>query len=379
LPDTEEHSYHFTITDGAFSWLPRVFLHFIHNWRSGPYENAWRGPTTLDDGRRTDDGKPMDASGGWFDAGDTRKWMVHSNLAALAFMEAHDKLAWQFTDWERVDPGWSPWLIETLWGLEFILKILFQAGHLPWLEVQESVHFLLENFDPSLGFWRNETGGKEPYRGILHSAQPIIALCKTLELPESAPLRDSILTVLKTCFDQYILPLSELTPFRIIPFGVYARPASEGDLYRPWRDGLFYRFFMPEFHVQRINHGLSAHYTSWAHGLALLAKALNEPRCVNLAWAQLHWLIGQNPYNSTSISGVGYNNPMPHSRLLGTFPGGFCTGFCGTPEDMPHQDTEADAQWNSTEYWQPGISSTLLALGNLPPTCNNAQQKLGLR
>jgi hypothetical protein len=99
-----------------------------------------RGPTTLDDGRRTDDGEPMDAAGGWFDAGDTRKWMVHSNLAALAFMEAHDTLPWEFTDWERVDPGWSPWLIETLWGLEFILKILFQAGHLPWLEVQESVH-----------------------------------------------------------------------------------------------------------------------------------------------------------------------------------------------------------------------------------------------
>jgi hypothetical protein len=365
LPETGEHSYQFAITDGAFAWLPRVFLNFIHNWRSGAHENAWRGPATLDDGRRTDNGEQMDASGGWFDAGDSRKWMVHSNLAALAFMQAHDKIPWQYTDWERVEPGWSPWLLETRWGLEFILKIqnpadgmfyedvggggnsrkrgnlswwyenhsgcyadnadnrftdnlpasgderavriqynpivqfvnttilacasqayqeidpllasrcrraslygwqlglspdakylespgtnyaawtavrswrleaalaLFQAGQIPWADVEVGVQSLLENFDPELGFWRNETGGREPYQGILHSAQPIIALCKTLALPESAPLRDPVSAALGTALTRYIEPLSSLTPFRIMPFGVYAHPASEGDLYRP--------------------------------------------------------------------------------------------------------------------------------------------------
>ena len=50
LPDTCEHSYHFAITDGAFGWLPEMFLRYIHSRRSGHFENSWRAPTHLDDG-----------------------------------------------------------------------------------------------------------------------------------------------------------------------------------------------------------------------------------------------------------------------------------------------------------------------------------------
>jgi hypothetical protein len=91
LPGTGEHSYQFAVTDGAFSWLPAMFLGFMHAWRSGPFENAWRGPSHLDDARRTDNGVEVDVVGGWYDAGDLRKWMVHSNLPALAMMDAHER------------------------------------------------------------------------------------------------------------------------------------------------------------------------------------------------------------------------------------------------------------------------------------------------
>ena len=53
--------------------------------------------------------------------------------------------------------------------------------------------------------------------------------------------------------------MAGLTPFGIIPFGAYRQAVSEGDLYRPWRDGYHYRFLMPEHHPQRINHGLAGH------------------------------------------------------------------------------------------------------------------------
>ena len=123
LPGTGEHSYQFAISDGAFGWLPALLLNFVHNWRSGPFENELRGPTHLDDARRSDNGKAADAVGGWYDAGDVRKWMVHSNLPALAFMDAHERLPWHYAEWERVDEGWSPWLLEALWGLDFMLKM----------------------------------------------------------------------------------------------------------------------------------------------------------------------------------------------------------------------------------------------------------------
>jgi hypothetical protein len=509
LPLTGEHSYQFAITDGAFGWLPALFLNFIHNWRSGPFENAWRGPSNLDDARRTDTGLAVDAAGGWYDAGDLRKWMVHSNLPALAFMNAHHRLPWQYAEWERAEQGWSPWLLEALWGLDFMLKMqdpetgmffedvagggnmrkrqgmswwyenhagcyadntenhftdnaidsgderpvrvqynpiaqftsvailalaantyavldpgrsrrfaeaalrgwrlglhpdpaclesegenfgqwtsvrswrciaaceLHLGGRLPWAEVVAAGAALLENFDPVLGFWINRTGGREPYRGVLHSAQPIIALAGIAHMSEDAKWRSMAVGVLRQCLDRYVLPLASLTPFQMMPFGAFAEAASEGDLYRPWRNGYKVRFFMPELHRQRINHGLAGHWTSWAHALALAGKLLDDQRCTDLAWKQLHWLIGCNPFNASMISGVGYNNPMPHSRFLGTFPGGFCNGFIGTPEDTPFLDREGDAQWNTTEYWVTPLSNALLALGHLNPPATDPSRKLG--
>ena len=511
LPDTCEHSYHFAITDGAFGWLPEMFLRYIHSRRSGNFENSWRGPTHLDDGRRSDNGAVIDAVGGWYDAGDTRKWMVHSNLPALALMDAHERLPWDYAEWERVDEGWSPWLLEARWGLEFILKmqdpetgmfyedvggggdsrkrpgmawwyanhsgcyadnadnrftdnvpdsgderpvrvqynpivqfisttILARAARefatidpaasqryakaagrgwelglnpdpkyyespgirfagwtsvrswramaalalhrccgLPWAEVAQAADDLLENFDPQLGFWRNEAGGTEPYRGILHSAQPIIALAEVVQASSDDKLRFRLIDVLRQCLERYVFPLAALTPFELIPYGVFRDDTTEGDLYRPWKDGYSYRFFMPEHHHERINHGLAGHFMSWSHALALIGKLLDDPRCVELAWRQLYWFIGGNPFNSTLISGVGYNNPMPHSRLLGTYPGGFCMGFIGSPDDQPVADLQADAMWNTSEYWMVSLSNALMALSILNPKRSSTSRKLGQR
>jgi hypothetical protein len=510
LSATLEHSYQFAITDGVCGWLPATFLNFVRNWRSGPFENSWRGPANLDDARRTDYGIQADAVGGWYDAGDLRKWMVHSNLPALAMMEAHERIPWQFAEWERVEKGWSPWLLEARWGLDFILKMqepasgmfyedvgggrnsrkkpgmswwyenhsgcyadnadnrftdnepasgderplrvrynpvaqftsvailaraalryrgldaersrrcaeaaergwrlglnpdarylespgldyaswtsvrswralaalgLHRFGRLPWDEVVSATGDLLANFDRETGFWRNSTGGAEPYRGILHSAQPLIALAEVAGESTDPRLKESIKGILRRCLEAYVYPLAELTPFQIMPFGLYREAVSEGDLYRPWKDGYSYRFLMPENHPQRINHGLAGHWTSWSHALALVGVLLDEARCTDLAWRQLHWLLGCNPFNSCLVSGVGYNNPMPHSRFLGTYPGGFSTSFNGSADDMPQLDLEGDAQWNTTEYWMTPLSNALMALALLNPRASDPSRKLGV-
>lgn len=511
LPASGEHSYQFAVTDGVCGWLPPLFLNFVRAWRSGPHENSWRGKTHLDDARRSDDGLLADATGGWYDAGDLRKWMVHSNLPALAMMEAHERIPWHFSEWERVDTGWSPWLLEARWGLEFMLKMqdlasgmfyedvggggnsrkkpgmawwyenhagcyadnadnrftdnlpgsgderplrvqynpivqftsvailaqaalayaeldgelarrcagaatlgwrlgldpdprflespgtpyatwtsvrswralaahaLHRGGFLPWDEVAAAAQGLLENFDPGLGFWRNSTGASEPYRGILHSAQPIIALAEIARAAPDPKLLEQIAAVLRRCLEAYVFPMAGLTPFGIMPFGLYREAVSEGDLYRPWKDGYRYRFLMPEHHPQKINHGLAGHWTSWSHALAIVGILLEEPRCTTLAWRQLHWLLGCNPFNASLVSGVGYNNPMPHSRFLGAFPGGFCTGFNGSADDMPQLDRDGDAQWNTTEYWMTPLSNTLMALSLLNPRDPDGSRKLGRR
>ena len=69
---------------------------------------------------------------------------------------------------------------------------------------------------------------------------------------------------------------------------------------------------------------------------------------------------------------------MPHSRFLGTFPGGFCNGFNGTADDQPRLDMEGQAEWNTTEYWMTPLSNMIMALSLLNPVAAPAG-KIGRR
>lgn len=65
--------------------------------------------------------------------------------------------------------------------------------------------------------------------------------------------------------------------------------------------------------------------------------------------------MGFDDFNVSFISGIGFNNPMPHSRFLGTAVGGFMAGFIGKTDDSAHVDLHAKAQWNTKEYWNTPI------------------------
>lgn len=504
LTDTQTVSYQFTIADGAFSRLPFMFLDFIHELRSGYFSTDLRGPTHLDDGIRSDSGEPWDASGGWYDAGDTRKWMAHSTLPALAFFEVVQRLGLRRTCYDTELIWQSDWLAEAAWGIGLIFKMqspqtgmifedvgggstarrqegmswwyanhagcyadnadnrwtdnqpnsgdersvrvqynpiaqyvniaisaraysvyvnhhplyaercyqsqirawsfchqrLNDAEHLwtvtrAWRtyaaveryvacggsleEVESAIELLLENYDTALAFWRQSAIDDDPYRAILHSGQPIIALTMYIEQCPKGKWTQRAKDVLHDCYERYIRPLSQTNPYQFIPFGLYRTPASEGELYRPWRDGLFYRYCMPANHPQRVNHGLSGHWMSWAYALACMADALGNTAFSDLAWAQIYWLMGNNDHDVTMVSGIGYNNLMPHSRFLGTIPGGFCNGFRGTIEDIPYVDMERRAEWNSTEYWNVPLSNCLMALARLLPRHISNRAKLGYR
>ena len=124
---------------------------------------------------------------------------------------------------------------------------------------------------------------------------------------------------------------------------------------------------MPVNHQQKVNHGLAGHWAAWAYALALIGQVLDSQKAEELAWSQIHWLTGANDKDVSFISGVGFNNPMPHSRFLGTIIGGFMNGFRGSTADIPEVYCNREAEWNSTEYWNAPLCYSLLAFGTLLP------------
>jgi len=131
--------------------------------------------------------------------------------------------------------------------------------------------------------------------------------------------------------------------------------------------------------IQKINHGLGGHWMSWAHGLALCGEVLKNKDIMYAAWDQIYWLLGNNILNFCLVSGVGYNNPMPHSRLFGTHMGGFCVGPRGSLNDEAIIDFNARAEWSSTEYWLTPTSNILMAFSHLLPLTVKKENKIGYR
>ena len=164
-----------------------------------------------------------------------------------------------------------------------------------------------------------------------------------------------------------------------MPYGTFFQSATEKDVYTPFQNGLVYRRFMPDNSKQKINHGLNGHYSSWAHALAMMGNYFENDDMRDLAWKQFYWTLGANDFNASFISGVGFNNPMPHSRFLGTNIGGYLIGFIGKANDKPFVDMEAKAQWNSTEYWVTPIANFCMALAELLPVEIQPETKLGQR
>ncbi len=492
LTEKNCHSYQFGISERIFNQLPYLFLDFIHNWRSGYFSNHWRTPTHLDDAVRSDNGKQVDLAGGWYDAGDTRKWMVHSNLPALGFFDFFEDKAWQRNFFHQENVCDNDFLTESGWALKFILKmqdkktgmffedvggggnnrvtsgskwwyenhagciadnaenyfsdnipgsgdertvrvqynpiaqyttitILQRAGQLykkilpEWAakfktaglkswhftekkrvendpmhnwtaviawrllaviefyktglitqqQLENTVKHLLEFYDKALSIWWMNTDKKQPYRGILHSAQPQIALCKFLLLEIDSELNSEVKDVLNQNWEYTLQKLLTTNPFGFMPYGLFPENHTKNEVYRSFNDKFQYRFFMPDNHPQKINHGLSGHWTSWAHGLSLMGKVLQNKEMNYAAWDQLYWLLGANPENASMVTGAGYNQPMPHSRYLGAFPGGFMNGFIGDSKDEPVVDANGEAQWNTTEYWNTPLANSLMALAQL--------------
>ncbi|MGH9158611.1 MAG: glycoside hydrolase family 9 protein [Vicinamibacteraceae bacterium] len=213
------------------------------------------------------------------------------------------------------------------------------------------------------GFWRATRDGRDPFSDAVYGAMPPIALLElAAALPEHADVgrwRDAV----RLYLDEYVLPMTSLSPYRILPFGVfYGRPSPE--TYRPLAGELTYRYFLPT-RKQFWWLGTSSVLMSHAALLGNAARALDKPEYRDLAFRQLEWIMGANPFGACLMSGEGMRNVYPHSRFVGLINGGIVNGIAGNADDEPILDTEYGGDWRTAEYWSPHNAFYLWAVSNL--------------
>lgn len=119
----------------------------------------------MDDGRRRDNGQHIDATGGWHDAGDLRKWMTSALLSgtALSLMVRNLGEAWDLTG-----TGLAPVLDEIKWGNRYWRKMQDTDGRV-FNDLAGGVRG-----DNSDNHWTDNTIGNEDDRYINPSKPNIV-------------------------------------------------------------------------------------------------------------------------------------------------------------------------------------------------------------
>lgn len=209
------------------------------------------------------------------------------------------------------------------------------------------------------GFFPMWPGNLQPMRDPVHSALPAYALLRASGAISSGVNPDVDLgtrwgSAARLYLDGYVLPMCAKSAYSIVPFGLFWQsPANE--LYRAVGGGYTYRFFMPTKDTTRSWAGLNSHLLS--HSLLLLEAGtkFGDTRYRDLAFSQLEWVFGANPFASSLATGLGSRQPTPFSPFVGSITGGIMNGICGDDQDRPILDSASATDWHCNEYWSPHV------------------------
>jgi hypothetical protein len=435
----------------------RKMIAYFARQRCGDSKTGYNAPCHLDDGRRADNGRRHDATGGWHDACDVRKWVNATIFGMIGLSRVL----------ERPPQGQDPAQVleELRWGNQYFLKMQEPAGYvmeycggndgnrytdnLPdtpddrqvqtrVCELPAQFHFvtaqaamarharpadpayagtceraarrclkwctngrrnhtstslaaavlacveLHRSFDddasrdlaadfarqlielqssaaPVAGMFLRSAQRPEPQREIMHGNLPLLALCALLERfashPEAGKWRDAL-----RLHAAFLIAMAGRSAFGTVPYGVYFGPDPGGG--RRLGDH-WYRWFMPRKNENPSSQdwwvGINAHLASNGAGLCRASRLLRQAELATLAQRQLDWIVGVNPFNASTISGVGSNQPplfvtREFKPSTPEIPGGVMNGLGGTDEDEP---SLLPGSYHTCEYWTPMVTYVL--------------------
>ena len=212
------------------------------------------------------------------------------------------------------------------------------------------------------GFFKTSLISDEPYKNIWEGCLEIISLCDLIKMFPEHKDAASWKQIVSNYTVKYLSVISGRNSFGIVPFGLFTQKDPGGNRKA---GSYWYRYFMqPELSWWV---GINSNLASAGVGLLKASQVIDDPELKALAQKQLDWIVGSNPFNSSTVVGLGYNHPkhFPGSTfypLTPVIPGAVLNGLGGSPEDQPEIGT---GSWQISEYWTPMVSFTLWLMAEL--------------
>jgi hypothetical protein len=217
------------------------------------------------------------------------------------------------------------------------------------------------------GFFYSSISGREPDKDIWNGCLHLIALCDLIQTFPTHPQASAWKKVVANYSREYLMAISQKNSFGIVPFGLFSNedPGGNRKVGQYW-----YRYFMQPEESWWV--GVNSNLASAGIGLLKAGVALDDPRLKAAAQRQLDWIMGVNPFNSSTIEGVGYNQPKhfpgsSFSPLTPVLPGAVLNGLGGDHED---QAVIGDGSWQISEYWTPMVAHTIWLMAELSKANN---------
>ncbi len=468
----------FAINDDVYKEAARAHVNYFTKQRCGNTTLGWRGePCHLDDGRRLDNGKHHDVSGGWHDAHDVRKWTRPTIYGMIGLYRLSEVL----------QPAWDTGLIvdEMRWGNQYFLKmqepdgymmnyiagndgnywsdniigneddrpihtepapvytqfcfITAQAGMfrqvnahskeyaetcesaarmcLQWVKerpvssedlssgiiaaiamyqtfhepemvdlatqyakelIALQVTRPIDTELPIRGFFKQQADSMDPFKHIYRGDLPLIGLCELIEsFPEHADV-DNWKTALRMyCYD-YLVPMSKLSAFGIVPYGLY-HGSDPGGNRRLGNSDYYYRYsYRNPASKRRWHVGINALVASSGVGLVKAHRIFQDPLLLEVAQRQIDWIYGVNLFNASTVTGFGNNVPDGHHvgnmqpPKTPDIMGGVMNGIAGHFEDDSLYIEEV--KYTVAEYWTPMVAFTMWLEAELMTTAVDPQR-----
>lgn len=213
------------------------------------------------------------------------------------------------------------------------------------------------------GFFFNSENSQEPFKQISDGCQNFIGMCELAEAFPKHPDASSWKEMISAYSRQYLGFFSQKNSFGIVPYGLFTKQDPGGNRKI---DSYWYRYFMhPELSWWV---GINANLASAGVGLMKAGNVLKDPALKAIAQKQLDWIIGVNPFCSSTIISVGYNQPgimigsefKPMTPLI---PGAVMNGLGGDKDDQPYFITKNNYQ--QSEYWTPMVAYTIWLMAEI--------------
>ncbi len=188
-----------------------------------------------------------------------------------------------------------------------------------------------------------------PHRS--HEQDAVVGLVRLSQLfPENASKWEN---TLRLYADYYKTITTHTAPYSMIPAGIYDLTKTRNDTEREQVKGgimLNDRYYLKRFPLWGEFRGNSGTILSQAKGLAKIASHFKDKELLNIAYQQLSWHLGLNPFNQSLMYGEGYRYAGQYSVMSGNIVGGLPVGVqTHFNRDEPYWSAENCYNWK--EIW----------------------------